>query len=653
MLATLVMVAIYAVDRFSHLEVGIPTLYIAVIGLVGRDGSEKEIRIWTCASVALAFMAWLQVHLRAPDFGSAIRLLFACMAILLTCGLLINRRRYQRSQAELEMSRADLQNFSDSVPQLLWRTLPDGRVDYFNRRYTEMTGHDAREAIEKQNWGEWFHPDDFPHAMELYQGALAGNSGDELRIKFRMLFADGTYRWMSLVGRGVRDPQTGGYSAWYGGTSDVHDEVLAQNAVTELNGRLEQRVEERTNELFKIEHRMATLFEMSNITYAEQDLSETLPILDAIRSEGITDLSGYMDAHPEVLDRCISTIRNVRVNSALARLLGYRDADDLAATPPVQNANDAKAVLLRQLEMAFYGLPSIEGRTVLIGKNGIRVPVFFNVHRLSDERQLSSHIDVTGQERIEEMRFAAQAELARANRVATVGAFSASIAHELNQPIASMSMDVQTAKRVLNVEAPDIALAQRILDRLARTTERVAGIVQNTRAQVAKGNRSAEAIDVSLLVVQTIELLEREIRNAKAQVRYEVRCEGCLVWGDRIGLQQVLINLLSNAMDAMAQTPERDRIVDISVVREGGHVTIVVADHGPGIAEDQIDRLFQPFFTTKPNGVGMGLQICRSTVESLGGDLRASSRAGGGAVFECGLPIYEEASGPAQCPLLT
>jgi C4-dicarboxylate-specific signal transduction histidine kinase len=212
--------------------------------------------------------------------------------------------------------------------------------------------------------------------------------------------------------------------------------VLAQNAVNDLNERLEHRVEERTSELFKTEHRMATLFEMSNITYAEQDLSDTLPILEAIRREGVIDLPAYMEAHPDVLDRCIASIKNVRVNSALARLLGYDSAEDLAATPPVQNADDARVVLLRQIDMAFRGLPSIEGRTVLIGKNGIRVPVFFNVHRLSDERQLSSHLDVTSQERIEEMRLATQAELARANRVATVGAFSASIAHELNQPIA-------------------------------------------------------------------------------------------------------------------------------------------------------------------------------------------------------------------------
>lgn len=638
--AGLLVSAIYLIDSTARFEIGVPTLYVLPLALLARDASKRAIRIWAAIFIGLALLAWGQVHASMPDVASSARLLFACTAIVLTYALLINQKNYQQAQIDLEKSRADLEIFSDSVPQLLWRTLPDGTVDYFNRRYTEMTGHDLAEAIEKQNWGEWFHPEDWPAAQELFTRAVADQVGDEIRLTFRMRHADGSYRWMSLVGRAVRDPLKGTLTAWYGGSLDVHDEILAQNAVRELNEQLEHRVLERTDELLSTEQQLATLFEMSNITYAEQDLGEALTILDDLKAEGVTDLRGYMNANPVVLDRCIAAITNIRVNSALARLLGYESVEALAATPPVQNAQTARAVLLNQLEMAFLGLSRIDGRTTLVGRDGRTIPVFYNVHRLSNERQLSTHIDISAQERIEEMRLAAQAELARANRVATVGAFSASIAHELNQPIASISMDVQIAKRALNAEVPDIATTLRILDRLVRTSDRVAGIVRHTRGQIARDREPDAAIDLVDLASETIELLQREMRNSDTRIRQE-RSRDCLhVWGSRIELQQVLVNLLTNAMDAVAASSSEHRIVTLSLIQHDDWIDLEVADRGGGIPEEQLDRLFQPFFTTKPNGVGMGLQICRSIIEAMGGELTARNRAQGGAVFSCKLPVH-------------
>jgi C4-dicarboxylate-specific signal transduction histidine kinase len=348
-----------------------------------------------------------------------------------------------------------------------------------------------------------------------------------------------------------------------------------------------------------------------------------------------------MAAHPDELSRTLNAIRTTRVNEALARLLGSDSVADLEALPPEQNADDGREVLLRQLSMYFDGTDHIDGRTVLIGKGGRRIPVYFTVVRLPDGLHLSSHVDLSDQERIEGMRRAAQAELARANRVATVGAFSASIAHELNQPIASMLMDAQTGLRLLSREQTDIAMLHRILQRVDRTAQRVAGIVQRTRDNIVAGRRAVRAIDLCRLLFETRDLLAHDLK--RANVELEIVCSNALpdVSGDPIELQQVFVNLVNNATDAMRDQPGPRRVT-IEIKAEDELMRVQVADTGPGIPEQHIDRLFEPFFTTKANGIGMGLQICRSAVESMGGQFSVINQPAGGAVFSFDLPIEQE-----------
>ncbi|AHE53271.1 sensor histidine kinase [Sphingomonas sanxanigenens] len=407
----------------------------------------------------------------------------------------------------------------------------------------------------------------------------------------------------------------------------------------DFNATLEHRVEERTADLLRTEARYASLFEVSSITFAEQDPGEAIAIVADLKRQGVTDLAVHFAKHPALLDRCVAAFRTVRVNSACARMLGYDSVEELVAVPTASLSDDIASVVLRQLEMVFYGRAHIEGRTVLNARDGRCVPIFYTVNRLPDERQLSSHLDLTGQERIEEMRLAAQDELARANRVATVGAFSASIAHELNQPITSMVMDAQTGLRWLRRAEPDPDAAIRILERLARTAQRMAAIVERTRDSVANGgNRRAVPVDLGALAADTRDLLERDARRRDAVIVLACDAELPAVSADPVVLQQVLVNLLTNAMDAMLDTVG-ERVATLSIAMVDGRVEVSVADRGTGIAEADMDRLFQPFFTTKPDGVGMGLQICRSLIEGYGGTLTASNRPEGGALFTFALPV--------------
>jgi C4-dicarboxylate-specific signal transduction histidine kinase len=275
---------------------------------------------------------------------------------------------------------------------------------------------------------------------------------------------------------------------------------------------------------------------------------------------------------------------------------------------------------------------------VLTGKNGRKIPVYFTVTRLPDGLHLSSHVDLSDQERTEAMRRATQAELARANRVATVGAFSASIAHELNQPIASMLIDSQTGLRLVGREKPDVDTLGRILLRIERNAQRVAGIVQRTRENIVGGRRSVAEIDVCRLASDTRTLLDHDLK--RASVELEIVCEEGVptIKGDPIELQQVFVNLVSNAADAM-RDQDGPRRITLEILAEAEAVRVRVADTGPGIAEENIEKLFEPFFTTKPTGIGMGLQICRSAVEAMGGQLTAYNLPEGGACFLFDLPI--------------
>ncbi|WP_333839531.1 PAS domain-containing sensor histidine kinase [Novosphingobium sp.] len=550
------------------------------------------------------------------------------------------KEELQAMRQKLESSQAELVNFTDSAPLILWRADIDGRIDFWNRRYGEVTGRAFTGPIAVEDYTEDFHPEDRAGFIERLRAAFSVQHA--LHASVRLRHANGAYRWMAVVGRPAFSAKGSGEVRYYGCIFDIHDEVIAQRRLRELNETLEQRVTERTEELMQTELRYARLFEVSNMTFAEMDFSDAHTILDEMHANGVTDLRAHMAAHPEDLARALGAVRTTRVNAALARLMGYASVEELVENPPQANADDGAEVLLRQLEMAFYGTEQIDGRTVLTGRGGRRIPIYYAVMRLPGGLHLSSHIDLSEQERIEGLRRATQAELARANRVATVGAFSASIAHELNQPITSLVMDAQTGLRLIARGNPDTDALTRILQRAERTAQRVAAIVHRTRETIMAGRRAVEVIDVCQLANETRDLLALDL--SRASVELEILCDTGLakVAGDRVELQQVFVNLVTNAADAMRDQPAGTRRITITIVIEGEIVRVRVVDAGPGIPEAHIEKLFDPFFTTKAAGIGMGLQICRSAVEAMGGQLTVANAPDGGACFAFDLPLMAD-----------
>ncbi|WP_437613796.1 ATP-binding protein [Sorangium sp. So ce834] len=236
----------------------------------------------------------------------------------------------------------------------------------------------------------------------------------------------------------------------------------------------------------------------------------------------------------------------------------------------------------------------------------------------------------------------AQEELAHLNRVSAMSELAASIAHELNQPLAAILSNAQAARRLLGQAPPDIAEARAALDDIAADGRRAGKVIDRMRAMLRKGELSAVALDLGELVREVARLLASAALLAGATVRIELAPGLPRVRGDGIQLQQVLLNLLVNALDAVSRRPPEARLVVVRARTAGGGVELSVADSGEGIPPADLERIFEPFFTSKAHGLGVGLAISRSIVEAHGGRLWAERGPGQGATFRCALPVWRE-----------
>jgi signal transduction histidine kinase len=231
-----------------------------------------------------------------------------------------------------------------------------------------------------------------------------------------------------------------------------------------------------------------------------------------------------------------------------------------------------------------------------------------------------------------------QMELAHANRVATMGQLTASITHELRQPMAVVRTDASAALRWLNKTPPDLAEVGDALAGIVRATDRAGEVIARIAALMSKAPPSKEVFDLNEAIIEVIALTRSEA--TKIGVTMRTQLASCLprIHADRVQLQQVMLNLIVNGIQAINDVADGQR--DLVVITEGTEdsVRVGVRDTGPGLSPDKFERLFEPFYTTKPNGMGMGLSICRSIIEAHGGRLWATGHASQGAVFQFTIP---------------
>ncbi|GAB2179485.1 PAS domain-containing sensor histidine kinase [Dongia sp. agr-C8] len=247
---------------------------------------------------------------------------------------------------------------------------------------------------------------------------------------------------------------------------------------------------------------------------------------------------------------------------------------------------------------------------------------------------LENNTDVTAATAAREELHQAQSALAHAGRVSTLGELSASIAHEVNQPLAAIITNGEAALRWLARPVPDLGEARDALRRVIQDGERASEVIRRIRALSRKSEQNIAVLDLNALIDESIALVEREIAGRGVTLSLDLEQGLPLVQADRIQLQQVLINLVLNALQAMdAVAPETRQLALRSFTDESGNPCLAVVDSGPGFDAETADRLFSAFFTTKASGMGLGLSICRSIVEASGGRIWATRNDGAGATF--------------------
>ena len=339
--------------------------------------------------------------------------------------------------------------------------------------------------------------------------------------------------------------------------------------------------------------------------------------------------------------------RYVAANPAFQKMTGYSEAELLRLSPADITHEDDRATTEAIITAHYAGEP-YRGHLVkrYLRKDGgltwAEVDGFLAPGPESSFFLAGVSVDITERKRAEEALRDARADVERMARLTTMGELTASIAHEINQPLAAIVTQSEAGMRFLNRDEPDFDEVQDALSCIARDGMRASEVIRGLRALARKSGPQLTKLDIDNVIGQVLAIAHGELLRHDVVLRTELAADGRLVMGDRVQLQQVLLNLIMNGIEAMSGVTERTRELTVSTLAERSGVLVAVKDTGTGLDPAVTERMFQPFFTTKPDGLGMGLGICRSIVETHGGRLWVSPREPHGAEVRFTVPLWVE-----------
>ncbi len=326
------------------------------------------------------------------------------------------------------------------------------------------------------------------------------------------------------------------------------------------------------------------------------------------------------------------------------RIFGWQPAVRATADMLLERVHPQdRPMVKRTIDQAFAAGSDFELACRLLMPDGSVKSVHLVTHAVKGDADrlefIGAVMDVTEARRAEEELHRAQNELAHVTRLTTLGELTASIAHEVNQPLAAITTNAEACLRWLGRAAPDVEEARLNARSIVKDANRAAEVIQRIRALAKRTGGQSAPLDLNDIVRESATLLQHALSSHRVALALELAPDLPATIGDRVQLQQVVINLIINAIEAMQTVAERTRELVVRSGRTGsGEVLVAVQDCGVGVSPEARAHLFMPFFTTKPNGMGMGLSICRSIVEAHGGKLWASGNAGSGATFQFALP---------------
>ena len=484
-------------------------------------------------------------------------------------------------------------------------------------------GYDPRTKPSTGLLRERVHPDD----RERVRAIADSMTTDRQAIDFehRLLMPDGSIKTVHVV-------------AWHRpGAPEYVGSVMDVTARTEAYAEL-QRTEQRYRYLFH--HMPVALMQLRTEGRVRRGR-----IMARLQSEGVTDFAPYLEQHPEFVRDALHGLTIEAANDGAVEMFGARDVGDLIAMTNAAIWRERPDTFRRILESRFRGERTYQEETRIATLDGRTIDVLFTISRPeqvdSDAgRILYGFTDITEMVRTREKVQNLQAEIAHAARVSVLGELVASIAHEVNQPLAAIAASGEAGVRWLDRPEPNIAEASALMRRITADSRRAGEIIARVRSMATGRPPQRVALPLNDLIDEALLFLRHELQSKRVSVALNLGPGLPDVLADRIQLQQVIVNLAINAVQAMEHSESARRILALQTApSEDGKIACTVEDSGPGIAPAHVGRLFDSFFTTKDSGMGLGLAVSRSIIEDHGGELLAEkSSAYGGARFRFTLP---------------
>jgi PAS domain S-box-containing protein len=483
----------------------------------------------------------------------------------------------ERAEEGLRRSEDYLRLVSDTIPQQIWSGPPDGSLDFCNEQWRSYTGLTLDE-LQGQGWQRMLHPDDRDLVLKAWRESVATGTPYEQQERHRG--ADGQYRWFLARGVPLRDAK-GQIVRWYGTNTDIEDRKQAEDRL-----RL---------------------------------VIDTLPALVWSKSP---------DGAADFLNQRFREYTGLSVEEGLG--WGW-----LSAFHPEDGA-------LEEWRAAFAAGEPFEKEARLRRADGsfrwfqIRaVPLRNELGKVIKWYGISS--DIEDRKGAEEALLEAQDKLAHVTRMQKMGELAAAIAHEVNQPLTAIVTNANFSQRQLKGSSPNLEELRVAIAEIAADGTRASAIISRIRGLLTHGTPGRAQLQINQIIEDVISLLRNELLRNRVKVRTELAAGLPRVQGDPVELQQVLINLILNALEAMRLSPGRPRSLVIRSTRNPDGILVQVQDSGPGIEPELTHRIFEPFFTTKREGTGMGLSISHSIIESHGGRIWTAPTTTG-ALFEFTLP---------------